>query len=139
VADEVCSQPGSADLLGFGHRRRKEGSSLPVTKELEIARQRHANSGLRAQAPQFRRRNLAGERIVEIEARCDIEHRAGILRRKRKHRDAVEGPAGGDDAAGAEQTSSALLCSTPSTANSRSVLRLALLPAISSSVTHPKR
>jgi hypothetical protein len=34
---------------------------------------------------------------------------------------------------------SMLLCSTPLTANTRSVPRLALLPAISSSVTHPKR
>jgi len=40
---------------------------------------------------------------VEIEPRCSIEHCAGIVRRNRKHGDAVERPAGRDDPAGAEQ------------------------------------
>ena len=102
---ESCRRRYSTDLLELGYRCRKEGFGFAITKELEIARQRHAKSRPRAKAPQFRRRSLAGERIVEIKARCDIEHRGGVLRRNRKYRDAVERLAGRDDAAGAEQAS----------------------------------
>jgi hypothetical protein len=48
---ESCIAPGSANLLEFGCRRRKEGFGFAFTKEVEIVRRRHAKSGLRAKAP----------------------------------------------------------------------------------------
>jgi hypothetical protein len=99
---ERCVRPNAADPLELDYRRRKKGFGFVITKELEIARWRHAKSGLLAKAPQFRRRSLTGERIVQVKPRCNIEHREGVLRRKRKHRNAVERFAGRDDTASAD-------------------------------------